>query len=107
MRDDFKIDLARRDDWLIVAVHGELDLATVPQLATALEDATASDAARIVIDLAGITFIDSTGLRCLIEASASSRSNGDRLRFANPQGVVERLLKLCGADTQLTFLDAD
>lgn len=107
MRDGFKIDLAHRDDWLIVAVHGELDLATVPRLASALEDAAASDAARIVIDLAGVTFIDSTGLRCLIEANATSRGNGDRLRFANPQGAVQRLLELCGADTQLTFLDAD
>lgn len=59
----FEVDVARRGGAEVLTVRGELDIATAPTLADAAAKATAD---RLVIDLSGTSFLDSTGLRTLI-----------------------------------------
>jgi anti-anti-sigma factor len=58
----------------LIAV-GELDLATAPLLTAALAEPRAADAP-VVLDLAGITFMDSSGLKVLVAAARDARENG-------------------------------
>ena len=103
MRDDFRIDELRHHDWLYMSVYGELDLTTAPLLEDALERAAQTDAQRIVVDLADLSFIDSSGIRCLLTASQASREDGNRLRLKNPQRAVQRVFELSHAEPQLAL----
>lgn len=85
-----------------VVARGEVDLATVGYLTDAVLAAEDSDAANIVLDLSGVTFIDSTGLRHLLEAEARSRTNGKRLSVT-PSPAVETLIDLSGTRHELTL----
>ena len=98
-----RIDIVERDGSLVLAVEGELDILTSPLLDDALERARARDAARIVVDLLKVSFIDSTGLHVLIK---HSRADDDRpgIRLTNRSPHVQRLFELSGA---LEYLPLD
>src|SRR4051812_25535006 len=68
--DEFEADIEVRGPDLWVLPKGDLDITATPDLQDALRLALASDATSIVIDLRGIDFLDSTGLRALLEARA-------------------------------------
>lgn len=87
-----------------IVATGELDIATVPMLEEAFEAALATDAASILVDLGGITFIDSTGLRLLIKMSDSC-GNG-RLGIRST-AIVDRLLQVTGLLDQLPLIADD
>lgn len=80
---------------LAFSVHGELDRETTPRLATALRKALAESPGRVELDLSGVTFMDSQGLRILLEAK---RRAGDDIEMVVTQtsGQVERLLYATG-----------
>jgi anti-sigma B factor antagonist len=83
-------------------VTGELDLMTVPGLDETIRGAERSAPAAIVLDLRGLTFLDSSGLRCLIQAHTRADGAGRRLAVVPGEGRVRRLF----TQTQLdTFLD--
>lgn len=83
----------------VIAVSGELDLAAVSQLRAELE--WAEDARRcVVLDLRGVTFIDSTALRAILDADAASRNTPRRL-VIDPSTAVRKLIALAGAGQEL------
>jgi anti-sigma B factor antagonist len=82
------------DGRAVVVLRGELDLATRAPLADELQSLVAAGATSVVVDLAGVTFLDSTGLGTLLEA----RRLGADLSLRNPQGRVRRLLDLVMID---------
>ena len=87
----------RYGDHITVALHGELDLtdaAEVADAATAI--AATAGQARIVIDLAGLTFIDCSGLRALVQVMNGAREAGGDLLLAAPHPRVRRILALTG-----------
>jgi anti-anti-sigma factor len=87
-----------RDGVRLVEVFGELDLATAPRLCSALDAARIHRVKRLAIDLTGVDFCDSTGLRALIGASTELRVSGGRLAIAClPEGPVARLFDIVGA----------
>jgi anti-sigma B factor antagonist len=82
-------------DVYVVAVAGEIDLETAPQVRQALASAEASDARVIRLALSQVTFMDSTGIALLVEHTERSRANGNRLRiFSSP--AVDRVLEISG-----------
>jgi anti-sigma B factor antagonist len=79
----------------LIAVSGELDLASADQLDKAIRDAEQSATGWIVIDLEDLGFMDSTGLGVLLQARRRASENGDRLRFVcSRHEQVTRLLSL-------------
>ncbi len=86
------------NDVIVVSVAGELDLATAPQLRAYLVDKTASRPAHLVLDLGGVTFMASAGIRLLIEAHSGSDGIHGELHLTgvttNPR--VRRVLQLTG-----------
>ncbi|MEA2298534.1 MAG: anti-sigma factor antagonist [Solirubrobacteraceae bacterium] len=102
----FEIRTDTRGDAVHVVILGELDLATTPALERTLTEVEATDAAAIVLDLDGVEFLDSTGLRAVLEADSRSRANGSRLAVTRGSDQVQRLFRLVGADQRLPFIDA-
>ena len=68
-----------------------------------LERAEASDARQIVLDLSGLTFIDSSGVRMIVCANLRSRQDGDRLRLIRGGARVQRVFELTGVLERLPF----
>ena len=86
----------------VIAVSGELDLASTDQLDRTIRDAEQSPTGWIVVDLDDLRFMDSTGLNVLLEARRRARDNGDRLRFVRSRHEqVTRLLSI--TDTEEVF----
>ncbi len=100
---DLKIDIIRRGTAAWVEVHGELDVATAPVLDAKLSEAEASDARLIVIDIADVPFIDSSGLRALLQAQARSQGDSGRLRITEGSAQAQRLFELAGVLETLPF----
>ena len=83
-------------------VAGEIDVFTAPSLADGLSQIMAMPGERAVIDLEGVTFIDSTGLRVLIEADQRMRDAEGVLVLSRPSRAVVRLLELTALVDWLT-----
>jgi anti-anti-sigma factor len=88
-----------------IRLTGELDLANADRLQHALEAAESTDAATIVLDLAGLTFMDSTGVQVLVGAHVRSRAVSDRLTVLRGPAAVQRVLQLSGVEPLLPFAD--
>jgi anti-anti-sigma factor len=78
-------------------VSGELDLATTPRLNDEVCKAVADGAYTVEIDLANLTFIDSTGLRMFLELNEQASSRGWRLVLRNPSQPVSTILQITGS----------
>lgn len=74
---------------------GEIDAAGVDLLAGHL-DPLPEGVADIIIDLAGVTFIDSSGLRALIEVHQRAQQSSRRVVMADPSPAVRRLFDISG-----------
>jgi anti-sigma B factor antagonist len=97
----FGVAAQRDDEVATVVVSGELDLATVPRLSAIV--AEHGDARLLVLDLNAVTFIDSTGVRLLIEADRACAGAGSRLVVLAGVGPVRRVLDLCELDGRLAL----
>src|SRR4051794_30442977 len=88
--------LEREDGRPVLRVEGEVDLLTTPVLVEALDAALTGDAA-LVVDLEAVEFMDSTGLRALLEARRRAEDAGGGLQLRlRDGGPVARLLDLAG-----------
>jgi anti-sigma B factor antagonist len=99
------ISSERDGDRHTIRLLGELDLANADELQHELERAEASDAQSIVLDLSGLTFMDSTGVQLLLRAHARSRADANRLMLLRGPATVHRVLELTGVATLLPFSD--
>jgi anti-sigma B factor antagonist len=102
----FGIEIVERDDAVVLVVLGEIDIATAPTLEERLTEAEARDAANVIVDLDGVTFMDSTGLHVLV-THALSRDNGNRLRLTQGSPQVQRLFAVSGMLGHLPFVASE
>jgi anti-sigma B factor antagonist len=86
------ISISLQDGAVVVRAEGEVDLDNAEQLATALRSAASEPGDPLVLDLLGVPFMDSSGLKTLLVASGEL---GDRLALAvSPGSPVVTLLEL-------------
>ena len=100
--DRLTLEASADGDGTSLRVGGEIDVFTAPSLAERLATATAVPATHVTVDLADVSFIDSTGLRVLIEADRAMRDRGGVLVLLRPSHVVSRLLELTALGDWLT-----
>ena len=82
----------------VIAVAGELDIATAPDLCARLDASRSTRRPRLLVDLTAVDFCDSTGLRALLGAASEVRAHGGRFAIVcPPTGEVARLLEIVGA----------
>ena len=92
---DFDVVSVSRDDEVIVALRGELDLATAPLLERELALGTVREARAVLVDLERVAFMDLTGLRPLLSLVLPSRP-GHLVTITAGPPPVQRLLELSG-----------
>jgi anti-sigma B factor antagonist len=103
-----EVDVVRERPELVIAVRGELDLATAPLLRDAFEGADREAGAFAVVDLAEVSFIDSSGLRVLAQCQRMLTESDERnaLRLVVATDVVRRVLEVTGMHSFFSVYDA-
>lgn len=89
----------------MVALEGEIDLASVAVAERRIADAERDDPAELVIDVRNVTFMDSSGLRVLLAAHQRAQESGRGFALLRGSESVDRLLKVTGLAGRLRLLD--
>lgn len=98
VRVELSVVTARTGNDCVVTVSGEVDIYTSPQLKTVLTGPDAQGCARIILDLDGVGFIDSSGLGVLVGALRRAREAGTDLLLVSSQALFARILRITGLD---------
>lgn len=88
-------DVLQTDDERTLRLVGDLDLLSHGRAAEAIEQRT-SERGDLRLDLSGLTFIDSSGVRVLVQALKRLRERGERLVLVAPPAHVKRVFDLLG-----------
>jgi anti-sigma B factor antagonist len=89
----------------LVALHGELDLAILDAIESVLRGLAAARRS-VVLDQRGLSFLNSSGLRLIVEVAASTRRDGHDFTIVRGSAPVQRLFEITGLDGHLVFVDA-
>jgi anti-sigma B factor antagonist len=103
---DFSVEEHNQGTASVLTVAGELDLRTSPELEERLARAFDAGAELVILDLRGVEFMDSTGLRVLLTAHQRAHESGRRFALVRGADQVERVLTLTGVREMLTIVDA-
>lgn len=101
LRTGFHVEVDDAQAMVVLRLHGELDMATAEQLRTALVTAIAKDAPVIVLDVAGLSFMDSTGLSVIVAGWRQAEKAGRCLWLRNPSRLVGKVLRVTGFEMML------
>lgn len=100
----FRCAVARDGDAVRVIVEGELDLAAAPSVEELLRAPLQDGVERRVLDLRGLTFMDSSGLRTILSAHGAARREGWALQIVPGPPAVQRVFEICGVKDSLRFV---
>jgi anti-sigma B factor antagonist len=92
----FSASLVHLDGIAVIAVVGELDLATAPELASALEAFVEDGPPELVLDLSGLSFMDSSGLAEFTKIQRRLRGQGRSLSLTAPQPNILKVFEISG-----------
>ncbi len=96
-----------RDGRVRVVLVGELDLSTVAKVQEELRRVEESQPPTVVIDLSRLTFLDSTGLRCIVTADERARAAGRRIGVGRGPDPVQRVFSITRLEERLEMVDDD
>lgn|SRR5487761_670841 len=99
MSGDFRIEISDWQGTHVVRLVGELDLASASTVARTLVSVAGST---VVVDMSDLSFIDSSGVAALAQASRLIEAQGDRIELQGARGIVRRMFGLLGMDEWLT-----
>jgi anti-sigma B factor antagonist len=88
------VERSRVDGYELLAVGGELDIATAPRMLSALNEAFADLERPLVVDLSSVVFMDSTGLALLINAYRRVKRRGQGFAIVCPGGPISRVFEV-------------
>jgi anti-sigma B factor antagonist len=94
--DGFAVESIGGDHDVIIRVVGDVDLVTAGLLGAELEQAVEGSDGAVIVNMAGVTFLDSAGLWVLLRAQAALDTLGRRLVVASPARPASRTLELAG-----------
>jgi anti-anti-sigma factor len=84
-----------------VSLRGELDCATEIPVTRLLTGVVRQGSPLVIVDLTALTFLDSSGLRCLVRAAQDAATRNSRLVVTNATGIVRRVFALAGVASEL------
>ena len=99
------VQTEERDGLIHLALRGELDLSTVGKVQEELRRVEASGPPVLVLDLSKLTFLDSTGLRCLVTADERGREAGRRVVIVRGPDPVQRVFAITRLEERLDMVD--
>jgi anti-sigma B factor antagonist len=100
----FRCDVRDARASAIVILHGELDLATVDEAREALRSVLSKRS--VTLDLRNLRFIDTTGLRLILEIDALARQDGFNFFVVRGPATVQRIFAITGMEDHVAFIDA-
>ena len=96
----FAVALERSDDGVaVVVLSGEVDLYTAPRFKEVLFQAIDEGGSLVVVDLSGVSFIDSTALGVLVSGGRRLEQTAGALAIGCPDEKIRRILEITGLDT--------
>jgi anti-sigma B factor antagonist len=90
----------------VIAVSGEIHVSTAPEFSTRLNDAIGQGKTSVVLDLADVSFIDSTGLSVLLNGLRRVTRRGGRMAIVCTNPTVLRLFEITRLDTTFEIVDS-
>jgi anti-sigma B factor antagonist len=106
MDQEFRIEERSDSDVPVIAVTGEIDVATAPQLRESLQGVIATGKTTIVLDLLGVTFLDSTALGVLVGALKRCRESGGDLQVVVAEPRILKIFEITGLTSVFTIVDS-
>src|ERR1700744_2000714 len=102
---ELKVSSRSQGDQELVLAIGEIDLYTAPRLQSELTAviASAAPASRVVVDMSGVEFCDSTGMNVLLSCLRQARERGGELELAAPRPAIIKILAVTGLDSVFTI----
>ncbi|GGN69674.1 anti-sigma factor antagonist [Actinoplanes lobatus] len=100
-RPELSITVQRTPDEVVIQLAGEIDVLTVTELAAVVNEILAEPPARMVLDMAGVTFCDSQGLGTLVVLSRKAQHTQVVLALANVGDFLMRVLDITGLRSAL------
>jgi anti-sigma B factor antagonist len=101
----FRIDVEPERDSVRVAPVGELDIATVDKLRAEVERLREAGFGTLVLDLRGVRFLDSTGLRLVLELDAAAKEASQDFLLIRGSAVVQRIFEVTQVSERLRFVE--
>ncbi len=103
---DIRLDVSERDGWSVLAVGGEVDVATAPRLRQQLIALVNDGHHRIVVDLDGVDFLDSTGLGVLVGGVKRLRGLEGDLTLVCTQPRILKVFEITGLNRAFTIYES-
>jgi anti-sigma B factor antagonist len=98
-------DIQTLDDGLLLSLAGEIDLSRSPEVRVGLIQQIESQPQRLVIDLADVPYMDSSGVATLVEALQKQRAHGGKMVLCNMQTRVRSIFEIARLDQVFTIVD--
>jgi anti-sigma B factor antagonist len=95
-----------QEAWSVLAVSGEIDIATAPSLRERLHALLAADKRQLVVDLDDVGFLDSTALGVLVGVLKRARSEGGEVRIVCTQPRVRKVFEITRLDSAFDLFDS-
>lgn len=99
MSSDFAFEVVHDDGVHVITLHGDLDLANARRVRDVLVDVAGST---VVVDLADLGFLDSSGIAALLGARSRILASGNQFQVRGARGIVRRVLEVTGLAHLLT-----
>jgi anti-sigma B factor antagonist len=103
--DEFSCDVSAEDGGVLVAVTGELDIATARELQACLTSEGVLSAAKVRLDLANVEFLDSTGVGVIVTACKRARASGGSFSVVAAHNMVRSIIEIEGLVEYLQMED--
>jgi anti-anti-sigma factor len=103
--ESFRCEISREADAARIRPRGELDLNTAPRLGAALDALRAEGFRRLILDLSELDFMDSSGLRCILEYDAEGRQDGFSLALVPGSPTIQHVFEVTQTLSLLSFID--
>lgn len=103
--EDFSVQVDAYGDTVVLAVAGEVDVATAPELWASVAGALATPPAQLVFDVAALRFIDSSGLSVIVRTYRAMQPHGGKVLLRSPSSAVRQVLDIAGIGRIVTIED--
>ena len=100
---ELRLDSREEGDWTVLDVVGEVDLSTAPVLRARIEELVQRGTQRLVVDLRGVAFMDSSGLSVLVACMKRMREAGGDLAVSCPNESILKVFTVTGLDRLFTI----
>lgn len=105
MSESLAVEVSRTDSETLLKVTGEINMSSSPELRRALLGVLGEQPRRLLVDLAGVSYIDSSGMATLVEALQHTRRAGGEMLLRGLREQIRAVFRLARLDEVFTIVD--